>query len=227
MCLPLSLLLFIFSAHHSLAIQRVAKSDHESYHYYALEHDPFTGVPLQEILSEFGLRLVEQVGQLQNHWLVARKKVSGRDHPDDPVILKHRALKNELRRKLDHTIARSEEAQKARRIARAVRHLSVQERRQRTKRDDSFIRDAQSETGALQNTTSSSRAVAERLGIRDPLFNEQWHIFNSEYMGNMLNVIPVWDMGITGKGVKVSMIDDGLDYTSDDLAGNFVIQQTL
>ncbi|OBZ65694.1 Protease KEX1 [Grifola frondosa] len=37
----------------------------------------------------------------------------------------------------------------------------------------------------------------------------------------MMNVTPVWDMGITGKGVITALVDDGLDYTSDDLAANF------
>ena len=35
-------------------------------------------------------------------------------------------------------------------------------------------------------------------------------------------VTPIWDMGITGKGVITALVDDGLDYNSDDLAANFV-----
>ena len=37
-----------------------------------------------------------------------------------------------------------------------------------------------------------------------------------------LNVTGLWSKGITGKGVHVGIIDDGLDMESDDLAENFV-----
>ena len=69
---------------------------------------------------------------------------------------------------------------------------------------------------------AKSRAIAERLGINDPLFKDQWHLVNEEYSEHMLNVTPVWDMGITGKSVTTCLLDDGLDYESEDLADNFV-----
>lgn len=38
-----------------------------------------------------------------------------------------------------------------------------------------------------------------------------------------LNVLPVYRRGITGKGVRISILDDGLEYTHDDLQQNYVI----
>jgi kexin len=38
----------------------------------------------------------------------------------------------------------------------------------------------------------------------------------------MMNVSRLWDMGITGDGVITALVDDGLDYESEDLADNFV-----
>jgi kexin len=35
-------------------------------------------------------------------------------------------------------------------------------------------------------------------------------------------VTGVWKQGITGKGVTVVILDDGLDFNSTDLADNFV-----
>ncbi|KAJ7595678.1 kex protein [Mycena floridula] len=67
----------------------------------------------------------------------------------------------------------------------------------------------------------SADEVAERLDITDPLFPEQWHLVNEEYPEHTMNVVPVWEMGYTGKGVITSLIDDGLDSTSEDLAANF------
>lgn len=40
--------------------------------------------------------------------------------------------------------------------------------------------------------------------------------------GNDINVTGVWKQGISGKGVTVVIVDDGLDYNSTDLAANFV-----
>lgn len=37
-----------------------------------------------------------------------------------------------------------------------------------------------------------------------------------------LDVMPVWQQGITGRGVVVSILDDGVDHTHPDLRDNFV-----
>lgn len=37
-----------------------------------------------------------------------------------------------------------------------------------------------------------------------------------------LNVLPVYKQGITGKGVRISILDDGIEYTHDDLKNNYV-----
>lgn len=37
-----------------------------------------------------------------------------------------------------------------------------------------------------------------------------------------LNVLPVYRAGITGKGVRVTILDDGIEYTHDDLNKNYV-----
>ncbi|KAJ2552610.1 pheromone processing endoprotease [Coemansia sp. RSA 1933] len=57
--------------------------------------------------------------------------------------------------------------------------------------------------------------------ITDPLFSKQWHLVNIDDPGNDINVTHVWRSGVTGAGVTVALIDDGLDYSSDDLLANF------
>ncbi|OBA26052.1 hypothetical protein HANVADRAFT_53429 [Hanseniaspora valbyensis NRRL Y-1626] len=63
--------------------------------------------------------------------------------------------------------------------------------------------------------------IMEEYQINDPLFKKQWHLVNSFYPGNDLNILPVWDMNITGEGVTVAIVDDGLDYENEDLKNNF------
>ena len=54
----------------------------------------------------------------------------------------------------------------------------------------------------------------------DPGFTNQWHLNNTAYPGIDLNVTGVWDE-YTGSGVVVGVVDDGIDYTHPDLAGNY------
>lgn len=37
-----------------------------------------------------------------------------------------------------------------------------------------------------------------------------------------LNVIPVYKMGYTGRGIRISILDDGIEHTHDDLKNNYV-----
>eukprot|EP01135_Chromosphaera_perkinsii_P008187 Nk52_evm9s1178 gene=Nk52_evmTU9s1178 len=65
------------------------------------------------------------------------------------------------------------------------------------------------------------RRAATVPKFTDPLFGQQWHLHNTEHPGKDMNIIPVWNAGITGKGVRVSVIDDGLEQGHSDLKDNF------
>jgi len=41
-------------------------------------------------------------------------------------------------------------------------------------------------------------------------------------VGYDINVVPVWRKGITGRGIVVSILDDGIDHTHPDLRRNYV-----
>jgi kexin len=59
--------------------------------------------------------------------------------------------------------------------------------------------------------------IAQNLSIADPIFQEQWHLYNHRELGHDINVTGVWAQGITGKGSVVAIVDDGLDFHSGDL----------
>ncbi|AMD19453.1 HBR552Cp [Eremothecium sinecaudum] len=63
--------------------------------------------------------------------------------------------------------------------------------------------------------------IKQKLSIEDPTFNRQWHLMNTLYPGFDLNVTGLWLNNITGKGVVVAVVDDGLDFEGDDLKDNF------
>ncbi|HEX2473132.1 MAG TPA: S8 family serine peptidase [Lacipirellulaceae bacterium] len=83
-------------------------------------------------------------------------------------------------------------------------------------------------TNAAANNTSILEALPN-----DPLFPSQWHLLNTgQEVGNPdfqhlfgvagedINVVPVWNMGYTGEGVIVAVIDSGVQMNHPDLIGN-------
>jgi kexin len=72
-----------------------------------------------------------------------------------------------------------------------------------------------------QDAVAYQQAVANKLGIQDPIFNEQWHLYNTIQKGHDINVTGVWLEGNTGKNATVAIVDDGLDMYSDDLKANY------
>ncbi|KAI5722116.1 hypothetical protein M8J76_003929 [Diaphorina citri] len=55
----------------------------------------------------------------------------------------------------------------------------------------------------------------------DPLFREQWYLNGGAKDGFDMNIGPAWQKGYTGKGVVVSILDDGIQTNHPDLALNY------
>ncbi|KAF7322424.1 PHOMO B domain-containing protein [Mycena chlorophos] len=179
-----------------LSLVSASKPNYDTHNYYVVEHDS-RHASLAEVSRALGVEVVERVGELADHWLVRiPKSLEGRSDVDR-VLARHATLPREAD------------------VGAAIKHLSRQTLRRRTKR---------APIPQEADETEGSRAAAQRFGIVDPLFKDQWHIINDEQPIHSMNVVPVWDMGYTGKGVITSFIDDGLDYTSEDLKDNFLAE---
>ncbi|KAK0087632.1 hypothetical protein PV325_000511 [Microctonus aethiopoides] len=55
----------------------------------------------------------------------------------------------------------------------------------------------------------------------DPLYKEQWYLNGGAKDGFDMNLGPAWQKGYTGKGVVVSILDDGIQTNHPDLAFNY------
>ncbi|KAF7991746.1 hypothetical protein HCN44_010547 [Aphidius gifuensis] len=61
--------------------------------------------------------------------------------------------------------------------------------------------------------------------FNDELWNEEWYLQDTR--GNKalpkldLNVLPLYRAGVTGRGVNVAVLDDGLEHTHQDLINNY------
>lgn len=77
--------------------------------------------------------------------------------------------------------------------------------------------DPQADAAAVQR----QQHVMKTLGIADPIFDKQWHLYNAIQVGHDVNVTDVWLSGVTGKNATVAIVDDGLDMYSNDLKNNY------
>ncbi|KAM5304496.1 neuroendocrine convertase 2 isoform 2-T2 [Glossophaga mutica] len=63
------------------------------------------------------------------------------------------------------------------------------------------------------------------INMNDPLFTKQWYLINTGQAdgtpGLDLNVAEAWELGYTGKGLTIGIMDDGIDYLHPDLASNY------
>lgn len=81
----------------------------------------------------------------------------------------------------------------------------------------------------VSNGKTASQATVTVTLKTDPLLQNQWHILNSGFTafssmlpaaGNDMSVAGAWALGYSGKGVKVGVIDTGLEIAHEDLAAN-------
>ncbi|KAL8777963.1 MAG: hypothetical protein Q9213_007629 [Squamulea squamosa] len=74
---------------------------------------------------------------------------------------------------------------------------------------------------AMNAAVAMRKEVARKLSIEDPIFHEQWHLFNTVQLGHDVNVTGVWMQGVTGHNVTAVMVDDGIDMYSEDIKDNY------
>ncbi|XP_048454088.1 PC3-like endoprotease variant B [Rhincodon typus] len=78
---------------------------------------------------------------------------------------------------------------------------------------------------AIFNVLNSEHKDQNALQFSDPMWPAQWELFNTGQTngpkGFDINVMPAWKKNITGSGVVVTIIDDGIDHEHTDLKRNY------
>ncbi|XP_060107629.1 proprotein convertase subtilisin/kexin type 7 [Heteronotia binoei] len=59
------------------------------------------------------------------------------------------------------------------------------------------------------------------LRFNDPKYPQQWHLSNRKSPGMDINVTGVWERNVTGQGVTVVVVDDGVQHTIKDIQPNY------
>uniref|UniRef100_W4VRF9 furin n=1 Tax=Corethrella appendiculata TaxID=1370023 RepID=W4VRF9_9DIPT len=159
------------------------------------------GLDVANILAEkYGFTNLGQIGPLKNYFLFHHSHVKKRSL--DRSEVHHNALNTEPE----------------------VRWLQQQHEKVRRKRDYSELH------GDLLKFEGRSLFPSVRLQYRDtgahnifpdPLFKEQWYLNGGAKDGLDMNIGPAWQKGYTGKGVVVSILDDGIQRNHPDLVQNY------
>uniref|UniRef100_A0A673GFV0 E3 ubiquitin/ISG15 ligase TRIM25-like n=1 Tax=Sinocyclocheilus rhinocerous TaxID=307959 RepID=A0A673GFV0_9TELE len=65
------------------------------------------------------------------------------------------------------------------------------------------------------------RRSKRSLTFNDPKYPSQWHLHNDVKQGMDVNVTGVWERNITGVGITVVVVDDGIQHTLADIQPNY------
>lgn len=205
---------FIWTALFALTGSTVALRDYNTHDYYAVHIQP--GTSPHDLALHLGLEVEGPLGVLDDHYLLRRER-------HDHNILKDAVSKHKKRKRsrdltyrndlLDSVLLYQKQKLKAPKEKRSVLPayaISELDSRQHS-----------SSKPAKDPAEEKNYKIAEELKIEDPLYHDQWHLYNYVQPGHDLNVTGLWQEGITGKNTTVCIVDDGLDMDSEDLKANY------
>ncbi|TGO84703.1 hypothetical protein BPOR_0475g00060 [Botrytis porri] len=184
--------------------------NYDAQDYYVLHLDS-TADPVQ-VAGRLGLSHDGQLGELEDHHVFSTHK------QDEDVV--HTALKMRKRRKRElgdfDILDTVKYAQKQKLKARMEKRGLM-----RSAPEGYAVDKRQETTPPVDAAIAKQQAVQKALGIQDPIFKDQWHLYNPVQVGHDVNDTDVWMQNITGTGSIVAIVDDGLDMYSNDLKANY------
>lgn len=190
---------------------------HDSRHYIALHLDAST--PPDDVARALGARHEGPIGQLADHHTFSLARSDG---SDVNALLDNLRTQRKLRRRSGQDIG----SRSADPLAGVLWSGKIDPPRQRLQKrappsppGNPLVRRATHTVDAKRVETQ--KHIMSTLGISDPIFKDQWHLFNPSNAGHDLNVTGVWLDGVTGQGVVTAVVDDGLDMDSLDLKPNY------
>ncbi|GIK03080.1 pheromone processing endoprotease [Aspergillus viridinutans] len=200
----------------SATTANVQPRSYDTHEFFALHLDDSASP--SHVAQLLGARHEGQIGELANHHTFSIPRESSSDL--DALLERARASRKIRRRSRDDATSQERDndalggilwSQKLAPKKRLVKRAPPPEKLARA-----FA------TGKVDPVAAQAqKRIASTLGIADPIFNGQWHLFNTVQLGHDLNVTGVWMEGITGKGVTTAVVDDGLDMYSNDLKPNY------
>lgn len=189
---------------------------HHTHDYYAIHLEQ--GVSPHHIASALDLVYEGPLGQLQDHHTYSTLRRD--EHPADRIL-------EDLRKR-----RRKRDGLRGAGVADGILWSQKQKLKPRMQKRSVIPPPFNGATGvvpkavrprpvAVEAAVAMRQEIVEQLNIRDPIFVDQWHLFNTVQLGHDVNVTGVWTQGITGHNATVVMVDDGIDMDSEDIKDNY------
>ncbi|TVY85997.1 Kexin, partial [Lachnellula willkommii] len=184
--------------------------DYETQDYYVLHLDSNT--PPAQVALQLGLTHEGLLGELADHHVFSCHK------QEEDVV--HTALKERKRRK--RSVGGSDALDGVKFAQKQKLKARMEKRGPIPPPPAGYMAPVERQAPPPVNEeVAKLAAIAQALEINDPIFKEQWHLYNPVQIGHDVNVTDVWMQGITGHNATVAIVDDGLDMYSDDLKDNY------
>ena len=189
---------------------------HHTHDYYAMHLDP--GVSPHHIASVLDLVYEGPLGQLQDHHTFSTLR--RQEHPADMIL-------EDLRKR-----RRKRDGVQGAGVMDGILWFQKQKLKPRMQKRNvippppkgagiNMPKAVRPRPVAVEAAVAMREEIAEQLNIRDPIFPDQWHLFNAVQLGHDVNVTGVWMQGFTGHNATVVMVDDGIDMDSEDIKENY------
>ncbi|CAG8433712.1 11274_t:CDS:10 [Ambispora gerdemannii] len=210
------------------AADELRKRDYTKFSYYAIEVLNDSLASPKEIATLLNVTYEGPIGELANHHLFSFPKVK-------TILSENKRNKRsldtiQLDENTDRIIRRWKDLKQKRSLGKRIFNkrsfqtidniISVEKQKLRRRLHKRIPAPPQIPSPKPDNTNIQKTVdfdnLAFSLGISDPGFKYQWHLFNTVQRGNDINVT-----GVTGKNVVVALVDDGLDMDSEDLKDNY------
>jgi kexin len=191
------------------------RRSYETRDYFALHLDAATSP--SDIAEHLGARHEGQIGELDGHHTFSLPRESG---DDLHALLDDLQTKRKLRGRGDAAGFLEKKDEGLAGILWSQKLAPKQRLQKRTPPPEKLARRS-SETPENAEAAQARSELISTLGIADPIFDAQWHLFNTKEVGHDMNVSGIWLEGITGKGATSAVVDDGLDMYSNDLSPNY------
>ncbi|KAL4955599.1 peptidase S8/S53 domain-containing protein [Aspergillus filifer] len=191
------------------------RRSYETRDYFALHLDAASSP--SDIAQRLGARHEGQVGELDGHHTFSLPRENG---ADVDALLEDLHVRRKLRRRGADNAGLDKRYEDLDGILWSQKLAPKQRLVKRTPPPKELTKDLPRREANVEAVQARSKLVST-LGIGDPIFESQWHLFNTEQVGHDLNVSGIWLEGITGKGATTAVVDDGLDMYSNDLSPNY------
>lgn len=165
---------------------------------------------IHDLAAEHGFTVADELEELGYH-LLEHKDVSRRS--------KRSAESHVQRLSNDHRVQFVQQQKLLIREKREILHDKQLEMPERNFDPSEYFR------APMPHLYSRGFSGSEGVTFNDPYYKDQWYCENNGQSGGTkyidLNIKIAWDQGYTGKGVTVTVLDDGIDHTHPDLKKNY------